>query len=84
MSCKKPILLAIDGVSRKLIEDAQCGVFAEPENADDIAEKIRSYLRGDHNMAQQGLNGYNHAKEYFDRSKLALSYLNEIKKVANK
>ena len=40
MSCKKPILLAIDGVSRKLIEDAQCGVFAEPENADDIGKNI--------------------------------------------
>ena len=82
MSCKKPILLAIDGVSRKLIEDAQCGVFAEPENADDIAEKIRGYLRGEHNMMEQGLNGYNHAKEHFDRNKLALKYLNEIKKVA--
>ncbi|MEZ2415478.1 glycosyltransferase family 4 protein [Muriicola sp. E247] len=84
MSCKKPILLAIDGVSRKLIEDAQCGVFAEPENADDIAEKIRGYLRGDHNIIEQGLNGYNHAKEHFDRHKLALKYLNEIKKVARK
>ena len=84
MSCKKPILLAIDGVSRKLIEDAQCGIFAEPENADDIAEKIRSYLRGEHNIIEQGLNGYNHAKEHFDRDKLALKYLNEIKKIARK
>ncbi|MGW9686007.1 glycosyltransferase family 4 protein [Flagellimonas sp. 2504JD1-5] len=84
MSCKKPILLAIDGVSRKLIEEAQCGVFAEPENADDIAEKIRGYLRGDHNMIEQGSNGYNHAKEHFDRNKLALKYLNEIEKVARK
>ena len=35
-------------------------------------------------MAEQGLNGYNHAKKHFDRSKLALNYLNEIKKVARK
>ncbi len=27
MSCKKPILMAIDGVSRELVEDAQCGVL---------------------------------------------------------
>ena len=84
MSCKKPILLAIDGVSRELIEEAQCGVFAEPENADDIAKKIRSYLRGEHNMSEQGLNGYKHAKEHFDRDKLALKYLNEIKRIAHK
>ncbi len=84
MSCKKPILLAIDGVSRKLIEEAQCGVFAEPENAEDIAEKIRGYLKGEHNMVEQGLNGYNHAREHFDRDKLALTYLDEIKKVTRK
>ena len=82
MSCKKPILLAIDGVSRKLIEEAQCGAFAEPENAEDIAEKIRSYLRGEHDMAREGLNGYNHAKKYFDREKLAHKYLKAIMKVA--
>ena len=40
MSCKKPILLAIDGVSRQLVEEeANCGVFAEPENPEDIAEQ---------------------------------------------
>src|SRR5690606_25040872 len=32
MSCKKPVLLAIDGVSRDLIEAADCGVYVEPEN----------------------------------------------------
>ncbi|WAC01084.1 glycosyltransferase family 4 protein [Lacinutrix neustonica] len=30
MSCKKPILLAIEGVSKQLIEDAKCGIFVEP------------------------------------------------------
>ena len=84
MSCKKPILLGIDGVSRELIEEAQCGIFAEPENADDLAEKIRSYLRGEHNIIEQGINGYNHAKKHFDRDKLALKYLNEIEKTARK
>ena len=32
MSCKKPILMLIDGVSRKLVEDANCGLYIEPEN----------------------------------------------------
>ena len=82
MSCKKPVLLAIDGVSRQLVvEDAKCGVFAEPENADDIAEKVRQYIRGDFDMKEQGENGYLHAKEHFDREKLALKYLKEMKRV---
>ena len=82
MSCKKPILLAIDGVSRQLVvEEAKCGVFAEPENADDIAEKIRQYIRGDFDMKEQGENGYRHAKEHFDREKLGHKYLREMTRV---
>ena len=41
MSCKTPILLAIDGVSRDLVEAADCGVYVEPENAKEIAEKLK-------------------------------------------
>jgi len=82
MSCKKPILLAIDGISRQLVvEEAKCGVFAEPENPEDIANKIRQYLRGDFDMEKQGENGYKHAKEHFDREKLAHKYLKEMKRV---
>jgi len=80
MSCKKPILLAIDGVSRQLVEEADCGVFAEPENPDDIAKKIRQYLHGDYDIKQQGENGYSHAKEHFDRNKLAHKYLKEMQR----
>lgn len=40
MACKKPVLLAIDGISRKLIEEADCGIYAEPENAQAIADAI--------------------------------------------
>ncbi len=82
MSCKKPVLLAIDGVSRQLVvEDAKCGVFVEPENADEIAEKVRQYIRGDFDMKEQGENGYVHAKEHFDREKLAHKYLKEMERV---
>jgi len=41
MACGRPTLLAIDGVARALVcDEAKAGVFAEPENAADIAEKI--------------------------------------------
>lgn len=81
MSCKKPVLLAIDGVSRQLVEEADCGIFAEPENPDDIAKKVRQYIRGDFDIKQQGENGFAHAKKHFDREKLAHKYLREMQKV---
>lgn len=75
MACKKPILMAIDGVSRELVEEAQAGVFVEPENPEDFASKIRMYLEDPELMRTQGGNGYRYAKQHFDREVLAKKYL---------
>jgi glycosyltransferase involved in cell wall biosynthesis len=78
MSCKKPILMAIDGVSRKLVEEADAGVFVEPENPQDFALKIRHYLADATKGILQGEKGYIYAKQNFDRIILANKYLDLI------
>ena len=82
MSCKTPIFLLIDGVSRELVETAQCGVYAEPENIPEIVEKAK-YCASlpKEQLKQMGENGYNYALDHFDRKKLALQYLEHIKKI---
>ncbi len=81
MACKKPILLVIDGVSRDLVEEANCGVFAEPERPHDIAAKIKVYLSKPELIGKQGVNGYNYAKKHFDRLVLAKKYLVYLEKI---
>jgi len=81
MACKKPVLMAIDGVSRKLVEDAKCGVYIEPENPNDFAEKIISYKVNDPIIKIQGDSGYQFAKSHFDRDKLALQYLKYLEEL---
>jgi glycosyltransferase involved in cell wall biosynthesis len=81
MSCQKPILMVIDGVSRQLVEQAQCGVYAEPEDPQDIAAKINTYMSYNGQLKEQGMNGYHFARKYFDRQYLAKKYLEELKKV---
>ncbi|MCK5823942.1 MAG: glycosyltransferase family 4 protein [Ichthyobacteriaceae bacterium] len=84
MSCKRPILLLIDGVSRELVETAKCGVYAEPENTMDITEKIRWCIDNKEQLPEMGENGYDYAKKYFDRTVLANKYLAKIEsKVVN-
>ncbi|MDR1610836.1 MAG: glycosyltransferase family 4 protein, partial [Candidatus Symbiothrix sp.] len=80
MSCKKPILMAIDGVSRELLENADAGIFVEPENPEDFAVKIRFYMANPELLKKQGMNGYEYAKKYFDRNVLAKQYTTEIQK----
>jgi len=83
MSCQKPILMAIDGVSRELVEKADAGMFVEPENPEDFAQKIRIYLNNPGLVKKQGENGYRYAKQYFDRSVLAKQYLSKIQRICN-
>ena len=81
MSCKTPILLAIDGVSRELVEEAHCGIYVEPENAKDIADKIRNVYMQNLKLKEMGENGCDYARRYFDREKLAQKYMNYLKEV---
>jgi glycosyltransferase involved in cell wall biosynthesis len=78
MSCKKPILMAIDGVSRQLVEDAKAGVYVEPENPLQFNRIIREYLNDSIRLQTEGNNGYLYAKTHFDRECLAIEYLNKI------
>ena len=79
-SCKKPILMAIDGVSRELVENAKAGSYVEPENIDEYNHIIRDYLAHPAKLIVEGENGYKYAKDNFDRSYLANKYLEAIHK----
>lgn len=80
MSCRKPVFLAIDGVSRQLVDEAACGIFVEPEDAEDYKGKLEAILDlGRDTLDQMGQNGYRYAKEHFDRRKLAFQYIDSIK-----
>ena len=84
MSCKKPILLAIDGVSRKLIEESESGIYVEPENTKSIINGIKAMLSmGDKELLLMGTAGYEYSKKHFDREFLAKKYLNKISEIKN-
>ena len=83
-SCKKPVLMAIDGVSRELVEAAQAGSYVEPENTAEYSSIIRQYLADPERLTREGESGYHYAQEHFDREVLARKYLDYILKVAEK
>jgi glycosyltransferase involved in cell wall biosynthesis len=84
MSCKKPILMAIDGVSRELVETAGAGAYVEPENTAEYSRIIREYLNDPERLRTEGENGYRYARENFDRNLLAEKYLSFIKGLLKK
>jgi glycosyltransferase involved in cell wall biosynthesis len=84
MSCKKPILMAIDGVSRELVEAAGAGVYVEPENTEEYNRIIRQYLENPQRLKDEGESGYRFAQQNFDREVLANKYLQHIQQIAKR
>jgi glycosyltransferase involved in cell wall biosynthesis len=67
MAAGRPIILAIDGVIRQVVEGGQAGIFVEPGNADQMAAAVRK-LYGDRNLASvMGKNGRKILVEQFSR-----------------
>lgn len=75
MSAAKPVIIGIDGVARKLIEDADAGIFAEPENAEHFAQAVLKLNESSSLCSQFGKNGLRFVREKFDRYSLAEKYL---------
>ena len=71
MAAGRPVLLAIDGVIREVVESAQGGITVPPGDAESLAEAIRLFV-GDRRMGRiMGLNGRRYLEAQFDRTKLA-------------
>ena len=80
MACQKPILMLIDGVSRQLIEDAGCGIYAEPENITAIVRAVQLFIDNPEQRVEMGVRGYHFAVQNFARERLTREYINEITK----
>ena len=71
MAAGKPVLLAIDGVIRKVVEEAQAGIFVEPGNARSLAEAAL-WIKENPNQAEvMGNQGKTFVTQNFHRVKLA-------------
>ena len=67
MAAGKPIILAIDGVIRELVENAKAGKFVNPGDSLGIADSILSYESDPNLCLDHGKNGYQLVRSSFDR-----------------
>ena len=70
MAAGRPVILAIDGVIRQVIEQAQAGIFVPPGNASALAMAITK-IYADPQARQMGENGRSYVEAHFDRAILA-------------
>lgn len=65
-----PILLGVDGETRKIVENHNAGIFYEPENKKDFLESI-SYLKNNVEVYNNLKQGAFNLAEAYDRKELA-------------
>ena len=82
-ACRKPVLSAIGGLSRDVVESANAGQYIDPADPDDWLQKLSVYLQQPEVSRQQGENGYQLARKQFDREMLAARYLTIINQLVN-
>jgi len=71
MAAGRPVVLAIDGVIREVVEESEGGIFVAPGNADALANAIKQ-LSSDHDLCiKMGSQGRNYIEKHFDRQLLA-------------
>jgi glycosyltransferase involved in cell wall biosynthesis len=71
MAAGRPVILAIDGVIREVVENACAGVPVQPGNPEALAEAIRGLFDDPKTGREMGRNGRKYVKEHFERSQLA-------------
>jgi glycosyltransferase involved in cell wall biosynthesis len=71
MAAGRPVVLAIDGVIREVVEAAGCGIFARPGDPAAVANAIRKLASDPESSRRMGLAGRKYLKEHFSREAIA-------------
>lgn len=65
MAVGKPIIGAIDGETKEVIEDAQCGFCGKAESVDELVENVKKFIRSDR-KEEMGQNARKYYEENFE------------------
>jgi glycosyltransferase involved in cell wall biosynthesis len=82
MAAGRPILLAIDGVIREVVESARAGIYVPPGDPKSLAEAVR-YL-ADHGVEREAMSkqGRSYVEKHFNRADQSRQFTGLLEKVA--
>ena len=83
MAAGRPIVLAIDGVIKKVVEDGKCGIFVEPGNDEGIADAIMKLYENNEMATFMGLSGRVFVEKYFNRKDHAEIFIEVLTQIIN-
>ena len=81
MAATKPIVLGIDGVIRKVVEEGKGGIFVEPGNDEQLADAVVWMFENQSDAAKMGETGRDYVCQHFNREQHAKDFCDLIEKV---
>jgi glycosyltransferase involved in cell wall biosynthesis len=75
MACERPVLVAVDGQARQIIELSRAGTFVEPENSAALCRAIVALAGDSQERREMGIRGRQYIINRFSREKTARNYI---------
>jgi len=80
LSMKTPLLLGVEGEAKHhFIENANAGLFFEPENSEDLALKLTEMANSPEKIKEMGENARVYVRQHFNRDIIAEDFLKVLK-----
>ena len=82
LAMEKPLLLGVDGEARThFIEKAKAGYFFEPENSEDLADKLIEMANNPDELKRMGIRARTYVSEHFNRDNIAQNFYNVLRSI---
>ena len=75
MACGRPVILGVDGQARQVLEQAQAGIFVQPEDPEELSQAILRLYKDDNLRESLGANGRTYILNHLSREQTAKDYL---------
>jgi glycosyltransferase involved in cell wall biosynthesis len=75
MACERPVIVAVDGQARQIVEQARAGVFVEPENNKGLVNAILDLAEDPERRRQMGVSGRQYIVNKLSRERTARDYI---------
>lgn len=84
LGMERPVLIAVDGEARKIVETAAAGEYVPPDDAQALAQVTRRLSQDRTRLAAMGQRGRQYVIQHYDRQVLAAEYLEILDRVAGR
>ncbi|MBZ5653945.1 MAG: glycosyltransferase family 4 protein [Acidobacteriia bacterium] len=81
MACERPVIVAVDGQARQIVEAAGAGVFVEPEDSEALVRAILNLAADPQRRQCMGIGGREYIVSRLSRERTAQSYLTVVDKL---